>query len=31
MVEGGADVNAVIEPVVKENSGGYPEKIQIFH
>jgi hypothetical protein len=31
MVEGGADVNTVIEPVVKENSGGYPEKIQIFH
>jgi hypothetical protein len=31
VVEGGADVNAVIEPVVKENSGGYPEKIQIFH
>lgn len=31
MVERGADVNAVIEPVVKENSGGFPEKIQIFH
>lgn len=31
MVKGGADVNAVITPVVKENSGGYPEKIQIFH
>jgi ankyrin repeat protein len=31
MVEGGADINAVITPVVKENSGGYPEKIQIFH
>lgn len=30
-VEGGADVNAVIEPVVKENSGGFGEKIQIFH
>jgi hypothetical protein len=31
MVEKGADVNAVMEPVVKENSGGFPEKIQILH
>jgi len=31
MVEKGADINAVIEPVVKDNSGGFPEKIQIFH
>lgn len=31
MVEGGADINATIEPVVKENSAGFPEKIQILH
>lgn len=31
MVKGGADINAVIEPVVKENSGGFGEKIQIYH
>lgn len=31
MIEGGADVNAIMEPVVKENSGGFPEKIQILH
>jgi ankyrin repeat protein len=31
MVEGGANINATIEPVVKENSGGFPEKIQILH
>ena len=31
MVEGSADINAMIEPVVKDNSGGFPEKIQIFH
>lgn len=31
MTEGGADINATIEPVVKENSGGFPEKIQILH
>ncbi|KAJ5168573.1 uncharacterized protein N7482_004167 [Penicillium canariense] len=31
MIEGGADVNAVTEPMVKENSGGFPEKIQILH
>ncbi|KAF7718280.1 Uncharacterized protein PECH_002882 [Penicillium ucsense] len=31
MVRGGADVNALIEPVVKANSGGFQEKIQIFH
>jgi hypothetical protein len=31
MIEKGADVNAVMEPVVKENSGGFPEKIQILH
>ncbi|KAJ5380590.1 uncharacterized protein N7496_003018 [Penicillium cataractarum] len=31
MIKGGADINAVITPVVKETSGGYPEKIQIFH
>lgn len=31
MVEGGADINAVIAPVVKENSGGFGEKTQIYH
>ncbi|GIK06319.1 hypothetical protein Aspvir_001966 [Aspergillus viridinutans] len=31
MIEGGANINATIEPVVKENSGGFPEKIQILH
>lgn len=31
MVEGGANINATMEPVVKENSGGFPEKIQILH
>ncbi|KAJ5128779.1 hypothetical protein N7526_006945 [Penicillium atrosanguineum] len=31
MIESGADVNAMMEPVVKENSGGFPEKIQILH
>ncbi|OGE52472.1 hypothetical protein PENARI_c010G05200 [Penicillium arizonense] len=31
MIEKGANVNAVMEPVVKENSGGFPEKIQILH
>lgn len=31
MVEGGADVDAKMEPLVKDNSGGYPEKIQILH
>ena len=31
MVKGGADINAVIEPVVKENSGGFGEKIQVYH
>lgn len=31
MVEAGADVNATLHPVVKPNSGGYPEKIQILH
>lgn len=31
MVERGADVDAMMEPVIKENSGGYPEKIQILH
>jgi hypothetical protein len=31
MVAGGADIDAKMEPVVKENSGGYPEKIQILH
>ncbi|KAJ5312131.1 hypothetical protein N7508_002961 [Penicillium antarcticum] len=31
MVEKGADVNSVMEPVIKENSGGFPEKIQILH
>lgn len=31
MVEGGAEINAMMQPVVKENSGGYPEKIQILH
>ncbi|KAI2794622.1 hypothetical protein POX_a01221 [Penicillium oxalicum] len=31
MVDGGANVNAVVEPAVKDNSGGFQEKIQIFH
>ncbi|PKX95998.1 ankyrin repeat protein [Aspergillus novofumigatus IBT 16806] len=31
MIEGGANINATVEPVVKENSGGFPEKIQILH
>ncbi|CAI7642534.1 unnamed protein product [Penicillium pancosmium] len=31
MVERGADIDAKMEPVVKDNSGGYPEKIQILH
>ncbi|KAJ5747077.1 uncharacterized protein N7511_008773 [Penicillium nucicola] len=31
MVEKGAVVNAVMEPLIKENSGGFPEKIQILH
>lgn len=31
MIKRGADVNAVMKPVVKEHSGGFPEKIQILH
>ncbi|RHZ54021.1 ankyrin repeat and protein kinase domain-containing protein [Aspergillus thermomutatus] len=31
MIEGGANINATIEPVVKENSGGFPEKTQVLH
>ncbi|KAJ5681826.1 uncharacterized protein N7477_001766 [Penicillium maclennaniae] len=31
MVEGGADINRNMEPVTQENSGGFPEKIQILH
>ncbi|KAF7175036.1 hypothetical protein CNMCM7691_005504 [Aspergillus felis] len=31
MIDRGANINATIEPVVKENSGGFPEKIQILH
>ncbi|GFF99040.1 ankyrin repeat, PH and SEC7 domain containing protein secG [Aspergillus udagawae] len=31
MIETGANINATIEPLVKENSGGFPEKIQILH
>jgi hypothetical protein len=31
LIECDADVNAVMEPVVKENSGGFPEKIQTLH
>ncbi|PYI27940.1 ankyrin repeat protein [Aspergillus indologenus CBS 114.80] len=31
LVAAGADVNAVVRPVVGENSGGFPERIQIVH
>jgi hypothetical protein len=31
MIQRGANIDATIEPVVKENSGGFPEKIQIIH
>ncbi|KAJ5082438.1 hypothetical protein N7532_011481 [Penicillium argentinense] len=31
MIEGGANIDTAIQPVTKENSGGYPEKIQILH
>ncbi|KAF7586244.1 hypothetical protein BBP40_009195, partial [Aspergillus hancockii] len=31
LITAGADVNSTIEPAVSENSGGFPERIQILH